>query len=298
MKILRNRLFIGLLCVVLSIVFVFVAAPAVTSAQNKRTEVCQAVEDIAAGATLTSEMLRTTNIPVSMAPENAIKAEDCIGKRAVSAIWTGDIMTSSKLAEGFTPEDTYSLATAKQKMVISITMKNLSVMAAARIQPGDVVTVMALPNSRYGSNSGTGTADSTGLSTGATAEPEETEETPDDETSDYEETTEPVAPMPEPVDITEIEPSVVIYPELKYMEIAAIVARQGQNAKVDTEPGEDEENSLPVTVSFYATEQQAMRLAELEKNGTAYIAFVARGEQAFAFIPEIEKVLIPEKKDK
>ncbi len=136
-------------------------------------------------------------------------------------------------------------------------------------------------------------ADSTGIETTApdNAVPSDTEE--EDEDTTVTEGIDTIIEV-EPVDVTEIEPTVVIYPELKYMEIAAIVAKEGENAKVNTELGEDEENSVPVTISFYATEEQARRLAELEMNNTIYIAFVARGEDALAFISESEKVLLKE----
>lgn len=289
MKIFRNKLFIGLLCVALSLAIVFLAAPAVASEKTKTTEVCTANQNIEPGTMITKDMIKTVRMPASIAQGDATVRSTSVGKYATGLIWAGDVITASKLTDTNVHEDTYSLATAKGKMVVSVTVKNLSVMAAARLQPGDVVTVMALLDSIYDSNAN---VDSTGIATTEDTEPTEDEA----ETSDVSvEVTEPAA-TPEIKDVTEIEPSVVIYPELKYMEIAAIVAKEGVNAKVNAELGEDEENEVPVTISFYATEDQARRLAELEKNGTAYIAFVARGEEAFAFIPEAEKVLVPDKK--
>ncbi len=290
MKFLRNKKVIGLLCVALSLVIVFLAAPAVESEQTKTTEVCTANQNIDAGTMVTKDMLKTVRMPANIAPGDATVRSTSVGKYATGLIWAGDVITASKLTDTNVHEDTYSLATAKGKMVVSVTVKNLSVMAAARLQPGDVVTVMALMDSMNDSNAN---VDSTGI---ATTEESEPTESADAEPSDASiGVTEPTA-IVEIKDVTEIEPSVVIYPELKYMEIAAIVAKEGVNAKVNAELGEDEENEVPITISFYATEEQARRLAELEKNGTAYIAFVARGEDTFTFIPEAEKVLIPDKK--
>lgn len=289
MKIFRNKLFIGLLCVALSLAIVFLAAPAVANEQTKTTDVCTAIENIEMGTMITKDMLKTVRMPASIAPGDAMIQSTSIGQYATGLIWAGDVITASKLTDTNTQEDTYSLATAKGKMVVAVTVKNLSVMAAARLQPGDVVTVMALLDSINDSNAN---VDSTGIATTEDTEPTEDEAAEPVDAS----TVEGVEPIATPViiDVTEIEPSVVIYPELNYMEIAAIVAKEGVNAKVNAELGEDEENEVPITISFYATEEQARRLAELEKNGTAYIAFVARGEDAFTFIPEAEKVLLPE----
>ena len=291
MKIFRNKLFIGLLCVALSLAIVFLAAPAVASEKTKTTEVCTANQNIEPGTMITKDMIKTVRMPASIAQGDATVRSTSVGKYATGLIWAGDVITASKLTDTNVHEDTYSLATAKGKMVVSVTVKNLSVMAAARLQPGDVVTVMALLDSIYDSNAN---VDSTGIATTEDTEPTE-DEAAEPEDASMSEGVEPTA-IVEIKDVTEMEPSVVIYPELKYMEIAAIVAKEGVNAKVNAELGEDEKNEVPVTISFYATEDQARRLAELEKNGTAYIGFVARGEQAFAFIPEAEKVLVPDKK--
>ena len=291
MKILRNKKFIGLLCVALSLVIVFLAAPAVANEQTKTTEVCTANQNIDAGTIITKDMLSTVHMPANIAPGDATVRSTSVGKYATGLIWAGDVITVSKLTDTNVHEDTYALATAKGKMVVSVTVKNLSVMAAARLQPGDVVTVMALLDSMNDRNAN---VDSTGIATTEETEPTESSEAEPEDAS-MSEGVEPTA-IVEIKDVTEIEPSVVIYPELKYMEIAAIVAKEGVNAKVNAELGEDEENEVPITISFYATEEQARRLAELEKNGTAYIAFVARGEDTFTFIPEAEKILIPDKK--
>ena len=53
----------------------------------------------------------------------------------------------------------------------------------------------------------------------------------------------------------------------------------------------EEPNRLPVTITFYATEAQALKLAEVEQNGEIHVTFVARGDAADAYIPREERVL-------
>ena len=77
-----------------------------------------------------------------------------------------------------------------------------------------------------------------------------------------------IDPETEPVDSS----GAVIYPELEYIEVCMITASTGADAEVTANPEEDTENSLPVTVSFYATQEQAVRLAELEQQGVFHIA--------------------------
>jgi pilus assembly protein CpaB len=78
----------------------------------------------------------------------------------------------------------------------------------------------------------------------------------------------------------------VIYPELRYVEVCMVTASDGADASVETQPDEDTKNSLPVTVSFYATEQQALLLAELENQSIIHLTFVARGEDVTKYVPD------------
>jgi len=55
-------------------------------------------------------------------------------------------------------------------------------------------------------------------------------------------------------------------------------------------------NNLPVTISLYVTESQALRLAELEQNGIVHLVFVARGADAVPFIADDIRVLNSEVK--
>ena len=59
----------------------------------------------------------------------------------------------------------------------------------------------------------------------------------------------------------------------------------GADASVEAQPDDDIQNTLPVTVSFYATREQALKLAELEQTGI-HLAFVARGEAVSQYMPD------------
>lgn len=288
MKLFRNKLFVGLLCIIAGLAVVFLAVPAVVGQQEKTEVVYQAAEDIVAGTIIDANMLKKVDVPAALAPENKANPETSIGLKAISAIYKGDTITADKITANYVPADTYSIATEKGKMVMSISIKNLSVVAAARIQPGDVVTVLALPQARGAQSNSSGVDPQQEIGTGVQVE-DQTGETEQQEQTEVVDTN----PNPETENSYE-ETRSVIYPELKYLEVAAVVASKGNNAQVKEELGEKEENALPTTVSFYVTEEQALRLAELEKDGTAYVAFVARGKAALDFIPNGEKVLMLE----
>lgn len=78
----------------------------------------------------------------------------------------------------------------------------------------------------------------------------------------------------------------VIFAELRYIEVCMVTASDGADASVEAQPDEDTKNSLPVTVSFYATEQQALLLTELENQSIIHLAFVARGDDVTQYISD------------
>ncbi len=88
----------------------------------------------------------------------------------------------------------------------------------------------------------------------------------------------------------------VISPELQYLEVCMATASDGSDANVSGNPGKDEKNSLPATVSFYVNNTQALKLAELEQNSVIDLAFVARGEAAAQYIPDAQRVFNTEVK--
>jgi pilus assembly protein CpaB len=78
----------------------------------------------------------------------------------------------------------------------------------------------------------------------------------------------------------------VIYPELQYIEVCMVTASDGADASVAARPDKDVKNSLPVTISFFATEEQALKLAEIENQSIIHLAFVARGAAASEYLSE------------
>jgi pilus assembly protein CpaB len=77
-----------------------------------------------------------------------------------------------------------------------------------------------------------------------------------------------------------------IYPELQYIEVCMVTASDGTDANVAAKADKDTKNSLPVTVSFYATKKQALLLAELENQNIIHLAFVARGSDVTKYVPD------------
>ena len=86
----------------------------------------------------------------------------------------------------------------------------------------------------------------------------------------------------------------VIPDELRYLEVCKVTSSDGTDALVNAAKDPEQPNRLPATVTFYATEEQALKLAEVEQNGELHIVFLARGDDADVYIPREQRVLAEE----
>lgn len=259
MKFLKNKLFIGILCIILGLLVGFAAIPRLRESEEIETVTAVRLnQDIAAGTRITGEMLETVTVSDGVLPEGAITDSASVsGSYAASQLYAGDYLTPNKLTDSISTQDAMALATEKGMRVISVTLPTLAAGVSGQLQPGDIVTVLAIPENSSSSLS-------------LTLEPEATEDN-DTGTADT--------------------PETLLYPELQYIEVCAVTASDGSAAVVNPNPSEDEKNSLPETLSLYVTEAQALRLVELEQKGMIHLAFVARGAEAARYIPDDRRIL-------
>jgi len=251
MKLLKNRIFIGVLCIAIALLLSFVAVPAMQK-ESKSTYVSavRMTTAVQEGTQLSEEMVETVKVPEGLVQESIRDTSSVLGRYANSDLYTGDYLTADKLSDALEETDKLAVGTAKEKMVVSVTLPSLASGVSGRLLPGDVVTVMALPENTVNQTLGL---------------------------------------EPELVD-TDDDSDAMIYPELQYLEVCSVTAANGSDAHVSAQLSDEEENALPVTVSFFADETQALLLAELEQQGTIYLAFVARGEATAAYIPDAQRV--------
>lgn len=85
----------------------------------------------------------------------------------------------------------------------------------------------------------------------------------------------------------------VIPAELKYVEVIAVTAKSGYDAKTEEQRTEEEEKELPSTVTILVRPEQSRLLARLEAEGEIHLSLVFRGEaeKASEFIEAQDQVL-------
>lgn len=99
-KLFKNRTFLGIIGIVLSLIICLVAAPAINSASGKQIEIVRVTKPIAEGKKISDDMVQTIKVGGYNLPSNVIKAkESVVGKYALAGFQPGDSILSSKISE-------------------------------------------------------------------------------------------------------------------------------------------------------------------------------------------------------
>lgn len=284
MKLIRNKFIIGILCIAIGVTAGFILLPRSQRSEISMTQVVRLTQNVKAGEQLTAENLETTTIPAANVPSGASSSVDTYrGRYAVTQLFAGDILTATKVRD--TLVDPVAAGAAKGKQLVSLTVPTLTAGVSGTLLPGDVVAIMV--TSRVTQfNQQLGLLVATEQSTIATTpESEDGEGEDSDINSGINQTL---------ISSIQKESETYIPEELRYLEVCKVTSSDGTDALVNAAKDPDVPNRLPATITFYVTEEQALKLAEIEQNGDIHIAFLARGDAADVFIPREERVLVEE----
>lgn len=286
MKLIRNKFIIGILCIAIGVTAGFILLPRSQRSEISMTQVVRLTQNVKAGEQLTAENLETTTIPAANVPSGASSSVDTYrGKYAVTQLFAGDILTATKVRD--TLVDPVAAGAAKGKQLVSLTVPTLTAGVSGTLLPGDVVAIMVTSKVTQ-FNQQLGLLVATEQSTIAT--------TPESEDGEGENSDSDINSGINQTLISSIqkESETYIPEELRYLEVCKVTSSDGTDALVNAAKDPDVPNRLPATITFYVTEEQALKLAEFEQNGDIHIAFLARGDAADVFIPREERVLVEE----
>lgn len=280
MKLLKNRFLIGLLCIGLGLAVSILAIPKLT--KDRAPNIVTAVRlklDVSVGEEISTDMLETIAVDKNIIPDSTITSLDSItGQFASADLFAGDYLTPAKVRTQHDDLDYLQTATDKGLRLVSITVPNLAAGVSGKVSPGDVISIMAHMKTHSADTSQTLNPDPlVDNSNGQDNNPAFSSEGASNSSSQYK---------------TDMQ----IYPELRYLEVFSLSASDGAEASVISRPQDEEKNMLPVTLTVFATEQQALLLADLENNAIIHISRVAGSDQAAAFI-DSERIVMSQEVD-
>lgn len=137
----KNRTFIGVICIVLAVLTTFVVSPMVNKMSEGKAAVVRFTKDIAQGAQITEDDIEVVNLTKSSLPENFIPDKtSVIGMFANADLYKGDIATDAKLTADANASINILGALTGDKVAMSVTIASFARGLSAKLQNGDIVS--------------------------------------------------------------------------------------------------------------------------------------------------------------
>lgn len=143
-KILRNRTVLGIASIVLSLIICFGLTPLFNQAISEKVSVPRIIENIQKGDLITSKMIETVEIGGYNLPDTVLRQEEnIVGNYALTELHAGDYVLNSKISSKPVANYEYLTDFDGSERAISVSIKSFAAGLSGKLEPGDIVTVMA-----------------------------------------------------------------------------------------------------------------------------------------------------------
>jgi len=141
LKLLKNRIFLSIICISIAAVISFVLLPRFYEDKSVTVMVLRAAGDIQAGTEITDKHLATVEVGEYGLPEGIINDKDSIlGKIALTDIAKGDYFFSQKLGV-FLVNELFDRIVKNNQRLVTVSVPSVADGLSSHLQSGDIVTV-------------------------------------------------------------------------------------------------------------------------------------------------------------
>lgn len=141
MKLLKNRIFLSIICITIAAVISFVLLPRFYEDKSVTVMVLRAAGDIKAGTEITDKHLATVEVGEYGLPEGIINDKDSIlGKIALTDIAKGDYFFPQKLGV-FLVNELFDRIVKNNQRLVTVSVPSVAAGLSSHLQSGDIVTV-------------------------------------------------------------------------------------------------------------------------------------------------------------
>ncbi len=241
MKIFKNRLVLGCICIVAAFAIGFIAVPKITDMLNDKVNVVVMTREVKKGDVITADMLKTIQMSFGDVPYQVGQYYNCIetgnGMQknnrimlkdssnqprtfyASTDMLPGDIVTDAKLSKDYPYHDEKMRFLGENQYAVTVSVESLAASLGAKIMAGDIVSLLVCDRDSI------------------------------------------VANVPA---------------ELVYVEVMSVENAEAMEINSSTETAE---NGIPSVVTFKVNLYQAQILAGCEQNATIHLALACRGDE-------------------
>ncbi len=141
MKLLKNRIFLSVLCLVLAAGVSFLLLPRFYENKSATVMVLRAAEDIPAGTEIVNKHLASVEVGSVGLPEGVINDKTLIvGKVVQTAIAKGDYFFPQKLGS-FVADELLDRIVKNNQCLVTISVPSIAAGLSSNLQVGDIVTI-------------------------------------------------------------------------------------------------------------------------------------------------------------
>ena len=143
-KFLKNRIVLGLICIVFSLLICFGITPMFNDALKSKVTLVRVTSEIKVGDQITDKMVTSVAAGGYNLPSNVIyKIEDVVGKYANADLYKGDYILKSKLSDTPMLRNAYLNKLNGENRAISVSIKSFASGLSGKLEAGDIVTLIA-----------------------------------------------------------------------------------------------------------------------------------------------------------
>ena len=144
MNLFKNRMVVGVLCIVLSLLICFGLTPLFNKGISQKTEIVRVTKEIKVGEVITQDKVKTVEVGGYNLPENVIRTKaNAVGTYALADLSIGDYILNTKVSKTPSAENAYLYHLDGSKQAISITIKSFANGLSGKLQSGDIISVIA-----------------------------------------------------------------------------------------------------------------------------------------------------------
>ncbi len=143
-NLLKNRIVVGLLCIITALLICFGLTPMFNDALKSKVELVRVTTEIKKGDQITAGQISTVEAGGYNLPFDVVyKKEDVIGKYANADLYKGDYILKTKLSDTPMLKNEYLSKLNGENRAISITIKSFAAGLSGKLERGDIVSLIA-----------------------------------------------------------------------------------------------------------------------------------------------------------
>lgn len=143
-QLLKNRIVLGLCCILVSLIICFGLTPMFNNALKAKVTIVRVASDISKGDQIMAKMLTSVEVGGYNLPSNVVyEEEQIIGKYANADFSKGDYILENKLSDTPMLKNEYLRKLDGKNRAISISIKSFAAGLSGKLEPGDIVSLIA-----------------------------------------------------------------------------------------------------------------------------------------------------------